>query len=120
MTLNKADSRRVLKEFHRWQNVSNMLDVDFNADYILSVNEPPKHLAELKDWRRVSGQQVNRVKVTVNAIDDKRLRKILIRRYLIRRKVSAQEVMAEVGLRKSRYYELLNEAIECFGVCYKD
>lgn len=120
MTLNKKDTKRILKEFHRWQNISGMDEVIFNDDYILVVNEPPNHLTELRDWRSESGEQVNRVKKVVNTIDSERLREILIRRYLVRRVVSVGEIIEELGLKKSRYYVLHNKALEYFGKIYQE
>lgn len=120
MILNKADTKRVLKEFHRWQNVSGMLDLVYTNDYMIEITEPPKHLSEYQDWRAESGKQVNRVKQAVNAIDDKRLRQLLINRYLIRRIARASDLIAEMGLKKSRYYELHSEAIAYFSKVYRE
>ncbi|MDG3141925.1 hypothetical protein MKL29_03535 [Streptococcus suis] len=97
-----------------------MLDLEYTNDYMIEITKPPKHLSEYKDWRSESGKKVNRVKKAVNAIDDKRLRQLLINRYLIRRIAIASELIAEMKLKKSRYYEFHNEAIAYFAKVYRE
>ncbi|HEN0174278.1 TPA: ArpU family phage packaging/lysis transcriptional regulator [Streptococcus agalactiae] len=118
--MSKKNAIRKLKEFHRWQRITNSLNLTYNERYQFDIDYHSTRRTYLEISRECALEELGAIKYAINQLSKIDYRQILIECYLISEKLSNQEIMTKLNRSESWYYETKKRALLEFAEHYRD
>lgn len=123
-----ANTKRKLAEFNRWRAVASFAPlylVDCLPGYRLPLFEFEELANNLSWWQQLAPYEVNEIIKTLNQLPD-RQRAILVMSFICPfescshcDRLETMDIMAAVGVKKSRFYDLKHQALLSFAKSYR-
>lgn len=118
--MSKKNAIRKLKEFHRWQRITNSLDLSYNELYQFDIEYHSFRRKRLEISRKCALEELDAIKHAINRLSKIAYRQILIECYLVSEKKPQQDIIAELNRSQSWYYETKKRALLEFVEFYRD
>lgn len=120
----KANARRKLREYPRWRRVANDVDGQkvtqtFTFD-LRDKNGSPSKPVERLALKKVDAQaELDAIEYAVNNLYEPVHRRILYEKFLQPYRPQDWEIYEALGYERSRFYELVDEALIAFAEQYR-
>lgn len=121
----KSNARRKLREYPRWRavaqdSVSQNVTAQYTFEPRQALREPSRAVERLALNKTVADQELEAIEQAVSRLFDPVHRRILYDKYLKTWQKPDVVIYTELGYERSRYYEMLDNALIAFAEQYRE